>query len=407
LTTQALEMARANGMENLATRGLLDVGNTLSLKRDFANAERYARQALELARNYGEKSNEAGANLLLGSIFVQQGEAETGATFIDQALSFYRPRGYRRETSRCMVMIGRKQLLQGDFSSAVKTFDEQLQLAKQVEDPGELARSQSEVAAALSKQDLYPQALIRYTESGDLSRKLGNPLRVSFALVNQGDMSWRLGKYDEAKATLAELDGYLSALSNDNRYKQIWKAWSHLYLAQMYLSQRKLNEARSQSSLALSAASPDDLETKVEINAVQCLIEVAAGAASKGRLLCEQAANVDLEPASVSHKAHVQLALAEAKLETGDAAGCVDASLQAQQIFAKLHESEREWRAWLLAARASQRLGNLDGMRQQLSNAQALLNGLKEKWGNEAFNSYLSRPDIQFAHQQLSALAAS
>ena len=407
LTTQALEMARANGMENLATRGLLDVGNTLSLKRDFANAERYVRQALELARNYGEKSNEAGANLLLGSIFVQQGEAETGATFIDQALSFYRPRGYRRETSRCMVMIGRKQLLQGDFSSAVKTFDEQLQLAKQVEDPGELARSQSEVAAALSKQDLYPQALIRYTESGDLSRKLGNPLRVSFALVNQGDMSWRLGKYDEAKATLAELDGYLSALSNDNRYKQIWKAWSHLYLAQMYLSQRKLNEARSQSSLALSAASPDDLETKVEINAVQCLIEVAAGAANKGRLLCEQAANVDLEPASVSHKAHVQLALAEAKLETGDAAGCVDASLQAQQIFAKLHESEREWRAWLLAARASQRLGNLDGMRQQLSNAQALLNGLKEKWGNEAFNSYLSRPDIQFAHQQLSALAAS
>jgi tetratricopeptide (TPR) repeat protein len=407
LTTQALEMARSNGMENLATRGLLDVGNTLSLKRDFANAERYARQALELARNYGEKRNEAGANLLLGSIFVQQGDAGTGATFIDQALAFYRPRGYRRETSRCMVMIGRKQLLQGDFSNAVKTFDEQLQLAKEVEDPGELARSQSEVAAALSKQDLYPQALVRYAESCELSRKLGNPLRVSFALVNQGDMAWRLGKYEDAKAALAELDGYLDALSNDNRYKQIWRAWSHLYLAQMYLSQRKLNDARSQSSLALSAASHDDLETKVEINAVQCLIEVAAGAASKGRLLCEAAAKANLEPSSVSHKAHVQLALAEAKLETGDATGCVDTSVQAQQIFAKLHEGEREWRAWLLAARANQRLGNLDAMRQQLSSAQALLNALKEKWGSEAFSSYLSRPDIQLAQQQLERMLAA
>jgi serine/threonine protein kinase/Tfp pilus assembly protein PilF len=401
LTTQALETARANGMENLATRGLLDVGNTLALKRDFTNAELYARQALELARNYVEKRNEAYANLLLGSIFVQQGDVEKGAPFIDEALAFYRPRGYRRETSRCMVLIGRRQLLQGDFSSAMKTLDEQLELAKQVEDPGELARSQSEVAAALSKQDLYPQALTRYAESYELSKKLGNPLRVSFALLNKADMSWRLGKYDEAKAAITELDQYLNELSDDNRYKKIWKAWSHLYMAQMYLSQRNLNDARSQSSSALSAAAADDLETRIEINAVQCLTEVAAGAASKGRPLCEAAAKVDLEPASISHKGHVQLALAEARLEAGDAKGCADIIIQAQQISARLHEGEREWRAWLLAARANQRLGNLDAMRQQLSNAQSLLNALKEKWGSEAFSSYSSRPDIQAAQQQL------
>ena len=405
-TTQALEAARANGMENLATRGLLDVGNTLLLKRDFANAEQYGRQALELARNYGEKRNEASANLLLGSIYVQQGDAVTGAPFVDQALAFYQPRSYRRETSRCMLLIARKQLLQGDFSNALKTFDEQLQLAKQVEDPGELSRSQSEVAAALSKQDLYPQALLRYGESYELNKKLGNPLRISFALVNKGDMAWRLGRYDEAKAALTELDQYLNALSDDNRYKHIWKAWSHLYLAQMYLSQRKLGDAKSESSLALSAASSDDLETRIEINAVQCLIEVAAGAASKGRPLCEAAAKVELEPASISHKGHVLLALAEARLEAGDAKGCAETSAQAQQIFAQLHEGEREWRDWLLAARANQRLGNLDLMRQQLSSAKSLLNALKEKWGSDAFNSYLARPDIQAAQQQLQFMLA-
>ncbi len=77
-------------------------------------------------------------------------------------------------------------------------------------------------------------------------------------------------------------------------------------MAQMYLSQRNLNDARSQSSLALSAAAADDLETRIEINAVRCLIEVAAGSASKGRVLCEDAAKVDLEPESASHKGHVQ-----------------------------------------------------------------------------------------------------
>jgi len=177
-------------------------------------------------------------------------------------------------------------------------------------------------------------------------------------------------------------------------------------MAQMYLSQRNLNDARSQASLALSAAAADDLETRIEINAVQCLIEVAAGAASKGRQLCEVAAMVNLEPTSISHKGHVQLALAEARLEAGDTKGCADISLEAQQISARLHEGEREWRAWLLAARANQRLGDLDTMRQQLSNAQSLLNTLKEKWGSEAFSSYSSRPDIQAAQQQLQSMLA-
>jgi hypothetical protein len=174
----------------------------------------------------------------------------------------------------------------------------------------------------------------------------------------------------------------------------------------MYLSQRNLNEARSQSSAALSATSPDDQETKVEINAVQCLIEVAAGAGNKGRLLCEEASKVDLGPGSLSHKAHVLLALAEAQLETGDAKGCVDTTNQAQPILAKLHEAEREWRAWLLAARASQQLGKSDAMRQQISNAQALLDSLKDKWGAEAFSSYLSRTDVQLAQQHLDRLLA-
>ena len=73
-----------------------------------------------------------------------------------------------------------------------------------------------------------------------------------------------------------------------------------IYTSQMYLSQRKLNEAIP-IFLALSAASPDDL-SKVEINAVQCLIE-ATQAPGKGDS-CEQAANVILNRRRY-HTAHV------------------------------------------------------------------------------------------------------
>src|SRR5256885_7329336 len=119
-----------------------------------------------------------------------------------------------------MIMVGRTQLLKGDFDGALKTLDAQLQLAKQVEDPGEMARSQQEVAAALSKQDLYPQALVRYTESYELNKALGNPLRTAFALVNRGDMLTRLGRYDEAKAAMAELSSFLNPISQENSYRK-------------------------------------------------------------------------------------------------------------------------------------------------------------------------------------------
>jgi tetratricopeptide (TPR) repeat protein len=106
--------------------------NTLLLKRSFPDAERYGEQALELAQRYKEKRSEARANLLLGSIYIQQEFADQGKPLIDQALNFYKAGGYRREISRCMAMNGRYQLLKGDFDGAVKTLDDQLQLARKL-----------------------------------------------------------------------------------------------------------------------------------------------------------------------------------------------------------------------------------------------------------------------------------
>ena len=405
LTTQALELARANNMEDLATQGLLDLGNSLLLKRSFVDAERYVRQGLEIAQGNREKRNEARANLLLGSIYIQQEDADKGAPLIDQALAFYRAGGYRREVSRCMMMIGRSQLLKGDFNGGLKTLDDQLRLAKEVEDPGEIARSQSEVAAALAKQDFYPQAASRYSESYELNRTLGNPLRAAFALLNRGDMLTRLGRYPEAKTGMDELRSYLDPLSNDNQYKQIYGAWAHLYLARMYLSQRSLSAAKSECLQALAIAEAGDNETQAEIRATQGLIEVFAGALARGRTLCEEAA-AKTSASPPQHRGSILLALAEARMESGDAKGALEAALQAQQILATLHEPEHEWRACLIAGRASQRLGNLESLRDQLSRSRSLLATLQQSWGQDAFNSYTARTDIQSYQKQIDELSS-
>jgi tetratricopeptide (TPR) repeat protein len=176
------------------------------IKRSYDESENYLKQALDLAERFKERRNQALANLLLGTLYIQKEDADKGGSFIEQALTFYQAGGYRREVSRGKMMLGRQQLLKGNFDEAVETLDQQLQLARQVEDPGQLASSQAEIAAVLSKQDLYPQALIRYTESYELNKSINNPFHSAYALLNRADMLARLGRYDDAGVALNELE---------------------------------------------------------------------------------------------------------------------------------------------------------------------------------------------------------
>lgn len=396
LVTEALDLARANDMENLTTQGLLDLGYALMIKRSYEAAEGYLKQALDLAQHYKAKRNEARANLMLGTLYIQKEDADKGGPLIEQALTFYRTGGYRREISRCMMMFGRAQLLRGDFDGALKTLNDQLQLAKQVEDPGQLARSQAEVAAVLAKYDFYPQAVVRYAESFQLNKILNNPLNAAYALLNQGRMLVRLGRYDDATAAFRELDSYLNALSDDNTYKPLWRAWSHLVLGRMYLSSRDLQKARAECAEALKVARPDDAETLAEIKATQALIEADLSTATDARKLGNAAISLLPPGDATEHLGSVNLLVAEARLRYGDVKGALSSSMIALKVFSKIRESELEWRAWLIAALAHEKLGDLNAAKSEMERSRSLLEELQKKWGRDAFISYVARPDVKY-----------
>lgn len=403
LATEGVDLARNSDLENLTTQGLLDLGYSLMIKGSYDRSERYLKQALDLVLRYKEKRNEARANLLLGTLYIQREDPDRGAPFIMQALSFYRNGSYRREISRCMMMEGRRQLLKDDFDGALKTLDEQLQLAKQVEDPGQLARSQAEVAAALSKQDLYPQALIRYSESYELNKQLNNPLNAAFALLNRGDMLARLGRFPEAMAALDDLKPYLDQLT-DNRYRVIWSAWSILIRAQLALSERRFPEARTycQQALGVIARGRESLKsrdvaanTEGTVKATLGLTDVLSGEVPTGlRMINESVGITTNEEQGSTGDADIRLMKAEALFESGDAKGALENAQVAQRIMSTWHHKEAEWRAWLIAARANQGLGNVNAEREPISQARALLADLRQEWG-AAFSVYANRLDVQ------------
>jgi hypothetical protein len=91
-------------------------------------------------------------------------------------------------------------------------------------------------------------------------------------------------------------------------------------------------------------------------------------------------------------------------VEGSDTAGALKNSLEAQQIFARASNHDYEWLAWVVAARASRSAGDMQKAREYASRAESLLAGLQPQWGDENYNKYLSRPDVQVAKKHLSEI---
>ena len=100
------------------------------------------------------------------------------------------------------------------------------------------------------------------------------------------------------------------------------------------------------------------------------------------------------------------LALAESMVQSGDTAGALKTSIEAQQLFARSGKQDYEWVAWLVAARASRSAGDLQKATEYGSKAKDLLTGMEQKLGKDYYDTYLNRPDVQFSRKQLSELLA-
>lgn len=395
---EAVQLARANEMENLATEGLLDLGYAFFVGRAYVEAEEYFRQAFEIAERNKGRRNQARANLSLGALYIQQNDADKGMPYVEQAVNFYRAGAYGKEVSQCLFWTARAQLLKADFDGALKSLDEQLQLAKLVDDPAQLARSQEEMASMLGKLELYPQALVRYSESLERFNQLGNRFHSAFCLLNKADMLARLGRHDEAQRSLDELSPLLSSLPSDNKYKTVWTAFAYLIRAQMELSQRRLPEARTLTEKALAAIAhepPENLgNTEVAIKETLGLVEAYSGSVARGKKLCEQAVAM-LTDKNDHEYADSHLALAEVLLLSGDANSAYDFALKAKDGFAARHRNESEWRSLAIAARAAETLAKTNEANDAMTRARQILGDLPARWGNDAFKSYCERKDIQ------------
>ena len=186
----------------------------------------------------------------------------------------------------------------------------------------------------------------------------------------------------------------------DTGYKQLIPEIERS-LAQMALTQRRFPEAQARAQSSLSLAGMQYKNVAIEAKFTLGLAKASTASTAEAKKLCLEAVNLAKEGGDSALLSRAMLALAETMLETDDARTALELATQAQARFATAGQQESEWRAWLIAARASQLLGDKTNAPEQLANGKKVYAQLQQNWGTEVFNRYLTRPDIQVYYKQL------
>jgi tetratricopeptide (TPR) repeat protein len=397
---EAVERAQAKGIDNLTKQGLVDIGNTYLVAADYPEAEKYYRQSLDLAQKQKDERNAMRALLALASLAERRGNADDVINYGNQALPFYQKGSYRKETLQAFLLLARAKVHQGDYPGALDGYQQALKLSQELDDQGQAFLAHDDIGRLFIRQGKYPEALEQLDDSYKIAKSISSPKNVALSLTDLANALWRLGRYDDAQRALHEAAEFAEKPDAPRNISASY----YLVLARMALSQNHWPDAQAKAQHAQKLAGTELHGTSAEASLTMCEAQTLSGPARQGELRCEQAVEAARQANDPAVLAESLLALAKAMARTGNPAGASKNALEAQQIFARAGRHDCEWLAWLIAARASKSNGETEKERDYALRAQQVLAGLQQQWGNDNYNSYLNRPDVQLARKQLSEI---
>ncbi len=398
---EALQLAQKNGMENLSARGLNDQGNNFLIKGEYAKADEDFSQALQSAQRSKALRNEARARFSLGSLRLRQNNVDEAVRYLEPALAFYQQGGYRSETSLCLLMLARAKRQRGEYEAALSSDAQILQLGEQVNDQSQIALAHSEMANVLVRQEKYPEALEHFGKAFDLYNSQGIQRSIGYNLQARGEVLAQLGRYPEAQT---QLDQATAIADKPGAEIKPLSVAIMLVEAQSALSAGRFPEAKTRAEKVREAAGTELKEDATGAQIVIGLAESYNGATAAGKQTLTTAVEMAKQLNDPAKLASAQLALAIASLLAGDSRAAASNALQAEEIFARLGQPASDWQALLIAAQASQNSGDKTKGHEYAMRATETFSKLEQRWGGEAYKTYLSRPDVQRFRKQLEQL---
>jgi len=201
----------------------------------------------------------------------------------------------------------------------------------------------------------------------------------------------RLGNKDEARELLNTL--FQTANEKKGSYLQLLPELQ-LIKAELSLCEGNVAQATEAVTEAVRIAPPKS-EVLIESKYFLGLLKAASGARNDAKKLCDEAMNAAATAGNFGLYSRALLAAAEAALKGNDAQTALSLATQAQEKFSRGELLESEWRAWIIASRASEQLGDKNKKDEMWKNATDARSRLEQQWGADTFKRYAERPDIQ------------
>jgi tetratricopeptide (TPR) repeat protein len=384
LAEQAIDDAVTEKMSNLATSGMIALGNVLSFGGDYENAERYFRRALTIAREENVERYEALASLSLGALFEQKNRPEEARQFAGAAEPFYRRAGYRREFVQVMTILGSSLHQLGDFDRGAEAFRKALPSAIQLRDLGLELVIRERLAETLQDQGAWPEAL------QESERAAGLPItgiQIAYAHLNSAGLYWRLGRRQDAERSLAVVEQLLSK-SEDPQFLSMLR----LREAEIAYADGRFEKACDRARMSVSAMPTTGDLTEPDAKLIEALVFIGTGRRKDGlqlvRGIIEEFEHFKL----IGKAAAARLAAAGALSAVRERGFARPLALEALDFFKPRSIWESVWRGQLILMHLSEESGEA---REHEISAREALAQLRKLWPAASVERYLVRPDIK------------
>ena len=378
MAADGVARAQRAGMNYLAARGLVDLGQTKLGRRDYAGAEASFRQSLELSRRYAMRRTEARALFYLANLHQVAGPKEDALTEAAPAYEYFHKAGFRIEAVQCLLVMARAHRDLGRGKEAIAGFQQALAAARTLPDPVRALQAELGLAGVFLNHGRWPEAAAQF-ERARQSAALNDRDNVPRALAGLGSVQWRLGRFGDAEQTLAQLP-------RDNRT---------LYLK----AEIALARGHNAEATALARRVFEDPQRAQSAQCIAGLALARSAHAAEGQALCEPAVAGLLPKGDRFAVMEARMYLAEILLALGQDAPALVVLGQVAGTAAAVEDRETEWRAWALRARGLKHGGDSDGAGQAARKASEVLGALG--WDAGSLQGYASRPDIGVLQREL------
>lgn len=204
-----LAVARASNDRRSESETLQNIANAYYFLKDYQSAIDFYRQRLTLSREMDDAEATAASILGLATIAYSRGEYTPALASYREALAIYEARDEGTSIGRTLVSVGNVQYLQAEYDEAAASYRRALGLLMAGMDPQGAAFARSGLARVFAAQGDLAAALATYGQvlSDARARAVIDPRTqtdVASALESIGDLHFRLGNTDQARASFDE-----------------------------------------------------------------------------------------------------------------------------------------------------------------------------------------------------------